>query len=315
MRRRWATLGERWLTALAMAWVMPGVATAGWTTVQPLDFGVVPVDTIHTIEPLNAAYAGMWIFQPDTPYCLTGNARIRFRTLPLTLNSGANSVPVAYGATSARVWSQADPNSFVEFNPNGGQAFFPASWFPVVLALGGTVTVPPAQPLGTYTGNNQPRVRYRRSGNCRWLGWVSGAGTMSLIVQLGMTVTAVNGPINLGQIFAGTSKVVPADDGGGEAARYSVQGPPGLDWQLTVSTVDLVHGVQPDTVPLTFNGGLYGTVAPPTTGFVSGDIVPKTAHGGGPLHVWLGYRIDPAVGIAEGTYTGSLTLTVEGILN
>lgn len=306
------------MAALAVSWMMPGMAAAGWTTVQPLDFGVVPVDTIHTIDAVNTAYAGMWTYTPDVAYCANGNTRINFPTLPLTLVSGANSVTVAYGATSGRVWSQADPNSFVEFNPNGGLAEFPSSWFPVVVALGGTATVPPAQPLGTYTGNNVPRARSERQTgpNCNYAGApVQGAGTMSLVVQPGMTVTAVNGPINLGQIFAGTSRSVPADGSAGEAARYSVQGPPGLDWRLTVSTIDLLHAIQPDTVPLTFEGGLYGTVAPPTTGFSSGGIVPKATHAGGPLNVWLGYRIDPAVGIAEGTYTGSLTLTVEGILN
>lgn len=295
-----------------------GPAAAGVTTVQNLQFGVVPVGTVHTID-ATSSFAGTWIgaFDAAAPPCPSGGTgRAGFPTLPLQLTSGANTLNLSYGAVSARVFRQSDPNSYVEFNPNGGLATFPIAWFPVVLTLGGTATVAAGQALGTYTGAIVPRIAYSRSiGGCNPFRQMDGTGTATLTVQPAMTVTALNGPISAGQFFPDTSLVVAADGSSGEPARFSVQGPAGLGWRLTVTTADMQHVSLPDTLPLLFTGGLHGTVSPPATAFASGDTVAQAAHGGGPLYVWLGYRIDAGPAAPPGQYTGSLTLTVEGLLN
>ncbi len=310
------------LRAIGIAVVImlaPGTAAAAVTTVQDLQFGPVPVGTVHTIDATNGLYAGMWVgaFDANQAPCATGTGHAEFRTLPLQLNSGGNTLTVGYGPTSARVARQSDPNSYVEFNPNGGGADFPVSWFPVVLTLGGTATVAPAQAPGTYTGAIVPRISYPRMILfwCWLTRQMNGSGTAELSVQPAMTVTALNGPIDLGQFFAGTSRIVAADGSSGTPARFSVQGPPALAWRLTVTTVDLLHASLPDTLPLSFTGGLYGTATPPASAFASGAVVLSAAHGGGPLLVWLGYRVDAGPAAPPGIYTGSLTLTVEGLLN
>jgi hypothetical protein len=323
MRAHWGVAesmsAARAIGFAAVIMLAPGSAAAAVTTLQDLQFGPVPVGTVHTIDATNGLYAGAWVgaFDAGRAPCATGGTgRAQFPTLPLQLTSGANALNVTYGATSARVARQSDPNSFVEFNPNGGVVDFPISWFPVVLTLGGTATVDPAQVPGTYTGAIVPRIAYSRNiGGCNPFNQMNGTGTASLQVQPAMTVTALNGPIDLGQFFAGTSRIVAADGSSGTPAQFSVQGPPALSWRLTVTTVDLLHASLPDTVPLTFTGGLYGTVLPPVIAFASGDAVPLAAHGGGPLNVWLGYRADAGPASPPGIYTGSLTLTVEGLLN
>jgi hypothetical protein len=281
---------------------------------QDLLFGAVPQDSVYEIA-ATSPDAGR--FRATLHQNACGPAIVRFESVPSLLSNGAgSSVPIGYHGASARVTQETAPNNFIEFNPSTGSAAVPLQWFPVIITIGGVVTTAALQPLGSYSGPIEAEVEtgFPAPGGCRTRRIRSQMIAAELEVQVAMVVSAINGPIDLGPLFRGAVITVPSNGSGGfESAQFSATGPD-QSWRLSVSTTDLQHATLPDTLPLVFTGGLYGTSVPPATPFSSGDIVPASAHGGA-LDVWLGYQVTVPPSAAIGTYQGSITLTVEVILN
>lgn len=128
-------------------------------TVTPqinLDFGNVFPGVAKTV-PRTAATAGRWRASGF------GGAQVTLSfTLPTNLTSGANTLPISFGAGTAGRNTVLDAATATAFDPAAGAtanlAAAPAS--ELFVWIGGTVTPTVAQPAGLYTGTITLTVSY-----------------------------------------------------------------------------------------------------------------------------------------------------------
>ena len=142
-----------------------------------------------------------------------------------------------------------------------------------------------------------------------------------------MAVTAMNSPINLGQLFQGTTAVVAADGSNASfptSGRFDITGPTALTWRLTVAYADLAGPAPATPIVISAPPGVTNDICFNTT---IGSQAPCTASGDTPFDVveanhvgdgsaWVGFQFAVPLGATAGAYTNAsaLTLTAEGLL-
>ncbi|GBD32479.1 hypothetical protein HRbin33_01444 [bacterium HR33] len=112
-----------------------------------LDFGNVFPGTNVSVAP-TAAGAGRFDLNG------VAGAEVQFSlTLPSTLTSGANSIPITFSSTDGRYNTTADPNTGTTFNPSASvTTTLHGTTGNLFVYLGGTVSPSGTTPAGTYTG-------------------------------------------------------------------------------------------------------------------------------------------------------------------
>ncbi len=307
------------LLALLSCLLFPAQSRANLNAQQDLNFGVLPQGATVTIGPDDSG-SGRFEAVVQGPRPCPDPVQLRFTSLPSLLTSaGGDTIEVSFGAGMARVWEEADPSNFEEFDPAGQTATFPVESLPAIVGLGATVTIPPDAPPGLYEA--MATLEYtrfavpQRPGDC-----VQRVREAEIIISVEiedqLVVTADVNVIDLGMLLHGMVVEAPADGSGEtEPAAFTVTGPRSLDYLLTVTTADLEHETESDTLPLEFTGGLWGTDPEQGDPFDSGQTIDSASHDGGPLYIRCGYRVTVPEGVTQGSYVGELTLSVEVILN
>jgi len=130
---------------LAQANVMTPIQVAAE---QDLLFGNVIPGSNKSIAVDNPS-AGRWLVQGTAG----AEVDLDFTTLPVALTSGANSMPIVYGATDAGHHTSNDPFSAVLFDPAvSALANIGSPAATLYVWVGGTVQPVLAQAAGLYTG-------------------------------------------------------------------------------------------------------------------------------------------------------------------
>jgi len=133
--------------------------------------------------------------------------------------------------------------------------------------------------------------------------------TATAVVQTPINVIGFQ-PLNFGNVFPGVNKAVAATDLA-NAGRFDVTGQ--LSTSVTLSfTLPATLSFGANTMPIDTYTGIHADNLAQTggTGFnpVTGASPTLSATGG--LFVWIGARVVPATNQAQGTYTGTITMTV-----
>jgi hypothetical protein len=288
---------------------------------DPLDFGAVPAGANLDVDPEDPRAARVRVSFASAPGgflpCENEPAEFSFYVAEPLLGPDGATLEVSFSPSSGRVWRDGDPGGYVEFFPGSQAAQVPIDLEgQFLVALGGAVT-PSELPMGAYVGSGVLEMTYtRRAGNCSQTATVDVDIPILLEVQRGLSVEAAIDTIDLGTLFHGMIAHAPAD-GAGDAlpAPFLVSGPESLAYRLIVTTRNLEHETEADELPLVFTGGLLGLGPAPDQEFASGVVVPASEHGGGPLHVHCGFRVEVPPGVAEGAYQGEVTLIVEVLLH
>jgi hypothetical protein len=288
---------------------------------DPLDFGSVPAGANLEVDPEEPRAARVRVSFASVPGgflpCEDEPAEFSFYVAEPLVGPDGATLEVSFSPSSGRIWRDGDPGGYVEFFPGVQAAQFPIDLDgQFLVALGGAVT-PSELPMGEYVGSGVLEMTYtRRAGNCSQVATVDVDIPILLEVQRGLSVEAALDTIDLGTLFHGMIVHAPAD-GGGDAspAPFFVSGPESLPYRLIVATRNLEHETEADELPLVFTGGLFGLDPEPEHEFSSGVVVPASEHGGGPLHVHCGFRVEVPPGVAEGAYQGEVTLIVEVLLH
>lgn len=143
-------------------------------------------------------------------------------------------------------------------------------------------------------------------------------------VVAAMSVTAVNSPIDLGQLFEGSTGDTDADGSStpfATAAQFTVGGAAGLDWELSVVYADLIGpGAEVITIAapagnqICFNDTV-GNQAPCTVAGASPLTIPKASHTGDGT-AWVGFSFSVPNPATPGAYSNAnaIELTAEGLL-
>lgn len=298
---------------VVVLWAAPAHATV--TVERNLDLGIIPAGVTRLVSPTHVDAARFRVTLDGIP-CAGGPANLRFALLPSELDNGLGAtLGITFGATSARIEQESNPSNNATFDPGVG-VNWAYSDFPAIVTLGASATAGPFQTIATYVPASLTlELTYRHILLVLCVLDIDvGIATLAAEVQAGVDVVATNGPLDLGMLFQGETITVPADDSGlRRSAQFATTGPSGLSWQFSVTTTDLAHVTQPDVLPLMFTNGLYGSTSPPVTSFVDGVVVPAGVHGS-TLEVWLGYEVVVPPGAATGAYQGSITLTVDALL-
>lgn len=136
----------------ALANVLTPLAVAGQ---QDLDFGDVFPGVAKTVTVTDVS-AGRWLATGQS----AAEVQLAF-TLPANLVSGANNLPISFGANAAGHSTTNDPALAVTFDPAGGTTanlgVVPAELY---VWVGGTVSPAASQPQGLYTGTINLTVNY-----------------------------------------------------------------------------------------------------------------------------------------------------------
>lgn len=129
-------------------------------------------------------------------------------------------------------------------------------------------------------------------------------------VQQPITVTKT-ADLDFGAVFPGVNKVIAVTDGG--AAAFTVQGQESANINLTF-TLPATLASGGNTLPVANWSGRHNTTNSSASGT---DFVPSaaatatTVPAGGFLYVFVGATAQPAAAQAAGTYTGTMTMTVD----
>ena len=87
--------------------------------------------------------------------------QLTFTNLPANLTSGANSLPIVYGADAAAYHTSDAPGSGTSFNPAAGATTnLDAATGQLYVWIGGEVQPPETQPAGNYTATITLNVSY-----------------------------------------------------------------------------------------------------------------------------------------------------------
>lgn len=140
-----------------------------------------------------------------------------------------------------------------------------------------------------------------------------------------MSVTAINSPINLGQLFAGSTGNIAADGTStpfSTAAQFTVNGPNGLNWQLSVAYANLTGpGAEVITIAAPTSGDqicfndTVGNQAPCSVVGTSPLTIPKASHNGDGT-AWVGFSFSVPNPATPGAYSNpnAIQLTAEGLI-
>ena len=149
---------------------------------------------------------------------------------------------------------------------------------------------------------------------------VFGAAAQAQTNNASITATAnVQTPINVvgaqqlnfGNVFPGVNKTVLASDLS-NAGRFDVSGQASAPVTLSF-TLPATLSSGGNTMPIDNYTGIRADDAAQTVGavlFSPGASNPATLSGAGALFVWVAARVTPATNQAQGTYTGSIQMTV-----
>lgn len=130
---------------LATANVMTAVLV---TPEQDLDFGNVIPGTPKSVA-ITGATAGRWLVQGSAG----AEVDLDFTALPATLASGANTMPIVYGAADAGHNTTNNPGGATTFDPAGTELANLGNPLPdLYVWIGGQVQPGAAQVAGLYTG-------------------------------------------------------------------------------------------------------------------------------------------------------------------
>lgn len=111
-----------------------------------LDFGEVWTGSTRTLQP-NASTAASWTIRADA------GTRLSFTfSLPASLMSGLNALPVSFAATSAAWDHNAATAGYTQFDPQQGTVVTVSRSNRLYLWLGGSISPPFSQPAGDYAG-------------------------------------------------------------------------------------------------------------------------------------------------------------------
>ncbi|HEV8509983.1 MAG TPA: DUF4402 domain-containing protein [Gemmatimonadales bacterium] len=116
--------------------------------------------------------------------------------------------------------------------------------------------------------------------------------------------------LNFGNVFPGVNKTVAVADLT-NAGRFDVTGQASAPVTLSF-TLPATLSSGPNTMPIDSYAGVRADNSSQTSGigFVPGGSNPATLSAAGQLFIWIGARVTPATNQAQGTYTGSITMTV-----
>jgi len=116
--------------------------------------------------------------------------------------------------------------------------------------------------------------------------------------------------LNFGNVFPGVNKTVAAADLT-NAGRFDVTGQASTPVTLSF-TLPATLSSGANTMPIDSYAGVRADNSSQTSGigFVPGASNPATLSATGLLFIWIGARVTPATNQAQGTYTGSITMTV-----
>jgi hypothetical protein len=180
--------------------------------------------------------------------------------------------------------------------------------------------------------------RFLRSGTVLGLAAALGMGTavaqnidsdvVEVIAEVvaAMQVTPINSPIDLGQLFGGSTGDVAADGTStpfSTAARFDVSGASGLTWELSVAYSDLLlGGIGPDAISIAapvgsqicFNDTVGGQTPCTVTGNSPLSVVEASHTGDGTA--WVGFSFAVPALAPAGIYNNpsAIQLTAEGLL-
>jgi len=133
--------------------------------------------------------------------------------------------------------------------------------------------------------------------------------TATATVQTPINVAAAQ-QLSFGNVFPGVNKTVAAPDLT-NAGRFDVTGQAGAPVTLSF-TLPATLSSGSNTMPIDSYAGVRADNSSQTSGigFVPGASNPATLSATGLLFIWVGARVTPATNQAQGTYTGSITMTV-----
>lgn len=259
------------------------------------------VSTTGTIGYVNSSFSGATVVITGTVAADNNNsATITFLDDPCTLTNGASNIQISAFTTSTGTPINLDATGAATFD------------------IGATVTIPTNTTIGTYNRSGNCRVRVRR---------VTAGGGRTSIIQLETTLVVQNGiapgtisvsqttPLNFGMIApdAGASSIVldrTTDVRAVTVGSSTIMGFHTLG-EFSVANANLAPmllAVSATNTTLTGPGTpIPLTLAPPPSVSVPGrtGIVP------GVNTFKVGGQIDINAGQAEGTYTGTYTITVD----
>jgi hypothetical protein len=139
----------------------------------------------------------------------------------------------------------------------------------------------------------------------------SGSITATAVVQSPLNVTPVQG-LDFGNVFPGVNATVAVTDA--TAGRLDVSGAAStlVNVSFTALPTDLTSGG--NNLPIGTYTGLVNTSATCTSasgsGFSPSSGTSATLNTSGALCVFVGATVSPPVGLAAGTYTGTITMQV-----
>ncbi|MGH7673576.1 MAG: DUF4402 domain-containing protein [Gemmatimonadales bacterium] len=117
--------------------------------------------------------------------------------------------------------------------------------------------------------------------------------------------------LNFGNVFPGVNKTVQASDLT-NAGRFDISGQASAPVTLSF-TLPATLSSGPNTMPIDSYTGIRAEDAAQAgvaVLFSPGASNAATLSGTGALYVWIGARVTPATNQAQGTYTGSIQMTV-----
>jgi len=113
---------------------------------QDLSFGFLIPGVNTTVDALQLTRSG----QVEVQATVGAVLEVRY-TLPAVMNSGANTLPLAFGATSAGASASRTPIDVVRFNPNVATRFRYVTTDRATFFLGGLASPRTTQVTGAYT--------------------------------------------------------------------------------------------------------------------------------------------------------------------
>ena len=133
--------------------------------------------------------------------------------------------------------------------------------------------------------------------------------TATANVQTPINVSAFQ-QLNFGNVFPGVNKTVATADLA-NAGRLDVTGQASAPVTLSF-TLPSTLSSGANTMPIDSYSGVRADNTSQTSGigFIPGASNPATLSAAGALYIWIGARVTPPTTQAQGTYTGTITMTV-----
>lgn len=294
------------LTLISGANVDEAMAQAhqvNFTPITDLSFGTV---TAGTVSNITVSSSGVAEFQVVFVNSARNSAQVTLTfALPANLTSGANTMPITFGANSAAYNTTNSIFGSTSFDPSQGLSNIVArrTTLTYYVWIGGAVSPPTGQAAGTYTGTITANGTCGHTGNSLLVN-----ATASIIQGLSLTAT---GSLDFGQIIAGTTPPSLSAQTNGSAPAFTATGNGGQQVWVTYSSSTLYSGAN----TLTFTPSVYGGI---TTQAASTPVSPGssinlsgTTGSQGDYYFWLGGSLGTIPpGQVPGNYAGTFVMTV-----